>query len=331
MIPREFQRSSLEAVLSGNFSRADANSLGLLCRSLALAAVRTRTALGRFCSRALVLNEDDVLQESFVQLFRRDGAGRFTEIERFFRRIEPMYLTASDEVLVLTLRRLVTVKVHSGIIAAYSKSDPSLCRMLRNLKLGLRRSTSFEVFQHFGDEYIRPCGIPLRLQLERIPLERVRAGISAKALAADRVPDMLRKLHGLLAEETGYQPVVPLVSLALLLRDTYAAENEVTDAHPASDRLDIDWLVEKICRRLHDRWYPKYVKAGKLDEDEFGYIVETIGSILRDPGSDNGSYFEHLKEKMPGLTREQYMQKHRTILEYLMKVARREAASALAE
>lgn len=324
MTPGEFNRGAIEAILSGVFSRSDANALGLLCRALAIASVRRRQAAARIGWGSPVLDEEDIIQESFVQLFRRDGAGRFTEIERYFRRMLPGHGSASDAAILQTLRRLVTVKVSNGIVTVYSRTDPALGRVLRNLRLALKRSTLFEIFQRFGEDYLRPVGIPALPQLEPIPLTAVRNGLGEAALAADRTPEMLRKLHIVLAGESRFQPILPLVQLALILRATYGGEPDGAESVPPPETDDTPEVVQALCRRLHLHWHPKYVGTGKMGNEEFHSICGALKRSLLAQGSDGQSYFEHLKAEMPGLTKERYRERYRTILEYMVKTARRE-------
>jgi hypothetical protein len=324
MIPREFNRTAVEAILSGTFTRSDANAMGLLCKVLAVAAIRHRQSPDRTKGRVSVLTEEDVLQESFIQLFRRDGGGRFTEIERYFYRYLPEATAASDERIIQTLRGLVTAKVSNGIICVYAKSDPALSRILRNLKLTLKHSRLFETMHRYGEEYVCLRGVSHMPHLECIPIDCVRSGLSESACSSDRTPDMLRKLHAVLTREKGYQPTVPMVPLALALREAYAGAPDAGGIISLQDENDIPALVEGLCHRLQTHWHPRYVGSGKMCEEEFGAMFGALGSALLEPGCNGESYFEHLRHHLPTLTRERYLERYRTALEYFAKTAKRE-------
>ena len=71
-----------------------------------------------------------------------------------------------------------------------------------------------------------------------------------------------------------------------------------------------------------------YVGKGKLKEPMYSTYFRTIGEILcaeyvQNDGDVN-SYYSQLLAQMPGLSDDEYRTKHRTILEYLAKLTRRD-------
>lgn len=262
-----FQKETLLAVLSGRYSRAEANAFGVVCHALALSAIRQQKLRLRLDHPAIVLDEQDVLQECFLQLFRRDGAGRFKELDRFFCRYCPEGDRSTEAVLLSTLRRLISAKISNGVVSVFCKSDPDLCRLLRNLRLALKHSTLFDTFDRFGEEHIRPRGPLSRQHLQCIPLDIVRARLGYAARDRDATPLMLRRVHGILVEEDQYQPAVPLVALALALRAVYAAESDGADTVAPVAPSDVDRLSPAVLRRLAAQWEASYVGRGKIQDD----------------------------------------------------------------
>lgn len=323
-----FPRAPLLALLSGEYSRADANAVGLYCHALARAAVNRRAGRLRLHRGAGVLTGQDIIQECFVQLFRRDGGGRFTELCRFFQRYCPDPATASDAALLSTLRHLVTAKVSNGVVSALCKSDPSLCRLLRNLRLAVKSTRLFESIHRLGEEHLRPIGVPPRLHLVCIPLEILQERLMPAARERDGAPTMLRNLHAVLAGAEEYQPAVPFVPLGILLRRVYAGDGAgpvATDSEPS----DTQRLLPEILCRFRAPWERSYVASGKLTPEEFNAVLASLETVIPDPTGERGSYFDCLQEHLPGLTREEYARKFRTVMEYLARTGRRELASML--
>jgi hypothetical protein len=275
-----------------------------------------------------VLTGQDVIQECFVQLFRRDGAGRFTEFERFFQRYCPDPAAASDAVLLSALRHLVAAKVSNGVVSALCKSDPSLCRLLRNLRLAVKSTRLFESIDRLGEEHLRPIGVPLRLHLVCMPLEVLQERLMPAARERDGAPSMLRNLHAVLAEAEDYQPAVPFVPLGILLRSIYAGD-VATQAATAPEMSDTQRLLPEILRRFRTSWERSYVASGKLTPEEFNALLACLETVIPDTTGERGSYFDCLQEHLPGLTREEYARRFRTVTEYLARTGRRELANML--
>lgn len=323
------QRDAILAVLSGNYTRAEASTFAALCRALALASARRRGMRARMAHPSMVLDEQDLVQECFVHLFRRDGSGRFTVLEKFFRRHCPDAAQAGDAVVLACLRRLIGAILSNAVVSVHAKSDPSLARFLRNLRLALKRSTLLESFDRFGEEHVRPSGPPLRPHLECIPLQTLRARLEHAASQRDGAPLMLRRLHMILLEEDAYQPVVPLVALALTLREVYAADPPGDDSVPPVVPSDVERIAPVVLRRLAADWQRSYVRRGKLTEEELDALVRCVARLLKEAPGEKGVFFAGLAEEMPQLDPALYTAKYRTALEYFVRHARQELVEEL--
>ena len=69
-----------------------------------------------------------------------------------------------------------------------------------------------------------------------------------------------------------------------------------------------------------------YVANGKMTEEMFESYLQSASEILTDLVS-NGTYgqkpfFEYLSSRMPQLTREQYVNRHKSILEYIVRLGK---------
>jgi hypothetical protein len=102
----------------------------------------------------------------------------------------------------------------------------------------------------------------------------------------------------------------------------YAGAPGRADAADPADAEDTRGLVERLCARLCQRWYPKYVATEKISEAEFRKLMNAVKGILSELDGDEGSYFEQLRNQMPELTKDRYRQDYRTILEYMARTAK---------
>ena len=103
----------------------------------------------------------------------------------------------------------------------------------------------------------------------------------------------------------------------------------------AVNELDLQALhqsIEGACNRLFREMRSSYVAKGKCRSEEFTAYVKTIESILKARLSDESprqSNYDFLRQEMVGLTRKEYARRHRTILEYLTRLAKKQLSYEL--
>ncbi|MGH2567995.1 MAG: hypothetical protein ACRDGA_06615, partial [Bacteroidota bacterium] len=201
-----------------------------VCYDLALPLIRTKIARGKINLSILGLKETDVVYDCIADLFDRDAQGGFPQIQQFFAdhitEIEP----SSEEKLIATLRHLVFGKVNKNIIRLYSEVDPTLSKILRNLKLAVERSKPFESIVRFDETQLVPCNVDPLLHLPPMPLEWLKQEFVRVVLLHENVPQMLVKLHRVIINQEMYQRAVPLVSTALLFKEIYMLSGEMEEA-----------------------------------------------------------------------------------------------------
>ena len=236
----------------------------------------------------------------------------------------------SEWELVVMLRRLIFGKINNNIIRLYSEVDPTLGKILRNLKLALKRSNLFEEVTRFGDEYLVPRGIAPLFHLPPVQIDFIRRELSRIVLLHDTVPEMMKKLHTTVSEQEEYQRAVSLVSAGVLFKEIYSlAWESQPEINVVEEKMEADHLVEivkEICRELHTNMSHSYVGKGKCSQEIFEKYMEAVKNILQgyitDDHLDGSTFYEYLQIQIPALTKENYKEEHRVILEYLVKIGK---------
>ena len=150
-------------------------------------------------------------------------------------------------------------------------------------------------------------------------------------------PQMIRKLHTILVEQTEYQRVVPMVRAALLFKEIYArgagdAEPSTTDPGEIDDARS---TIDAVMPQFEKHMYAKYVETGKRSAEVFKSYLLALRLLLTDVfvngDSEGTSYFEYLKQHIPNLSKSTYLKHHRSIFEYLAKNAKEQVARRLKE
>jgi len=325
-------KNLLRGILSGTYTPPELREFAQLCYAIALPLIRKKISLGKLNPEAMGLKESDLAYDCLVDLFRRDQKEQFCEIQSFFQKEFDGSDGCSDEAVLAALRRLVFGKVNNNMTRLYAELDPTLGRILRNIKLCVERNGLFKQFTRFGEVYLIPARANALLHLPPIPFEVIQQEFSRLVLIHDNVPTMLKKLYTVLIEQARYQRSVALVSAALLFKEIYCLgwetekEKVVETSGSQLEDEEIIGLVDKVCSELRTELHPTYVGNGKKSEELFRKYIEAVREILisslTSGGSDGVSYYDCLREQIPGLTKESYRSEHRTVLEYLGKVAK---------
>ncbi len=116
--------------------REELNDLIALCHSIAIVHLRRRIPLATLQRRFHYTGFSDLAYDCIADLFRRDDHGSLVRLKAFFR--GAVQRMASDRDLLAQMKRLVYSRVNQSIFTMYFEADPSLGKILRNIRLALQ-------------------------------------------------------------------------------------------------------------------------------------------------------------------------------------------------
>jgi hypothetical protein len=330
-------RQSFQAILSGAYTPLDVREFVELSRDIALPMIRKRMALGGLRSSDTGLSDVDLVYDCIAEIFHRDEQGRFLKIRSFFEKELSDLDRCSVQELVVTLRRLIAIKVNSNVIRIYAELDPAMGKILRNLRNAIDRSNLFEEVIRFGDIHLVPSGVDPCFDRPPWNTDDLRPAFARVVLIHETVPEMLKKMHQIVAEQSEYQRSVGLVAVARIFKEVFAigweSDVQVESVEGKVDSVQLMEIVEEVCLNLNRELSPTYVETRKCEPEMFArYLLATRGILrgsLLDPHLDGATFYEYLAEQMPGLTMESYRSDHRPILEYIVKVGKERLRGAL--
>jgi hypothetical protein len=317
-------RENIIAVITGRHSRAQLNGLVSACHALALAFLRSKRTAG-LLAEAGGVRLPDLAYDCIADLFQTSEGGGFIRIRAYFSSMDIDNIT--DEELLAYLRRLVFSLVNQGLFRLYHDVDPSLGKVLRNVKLSVNAVKNFDDVERFGEPCIAPALVD---RLEHLPpfdreaIERILHGLGH---GNEHVPQLLAKLALYLRGQSEHSRVVSLVAVALGIRSLYArssappAEGKPPDL--ALREHDAETMIRGACEHVKCRMRARYVERHKVGPDTFERYFLAIEMYLR-------ARFDGIREKDlslfstmvridPSLTREEYKRKHRARIEYLAR------------
>jgi hypothetical protein len=317
-------REHIDAVTSGLCTRPQLDRFVLACHALALAFLKRKRSTG-LLAEAQGLNLSDAAIDCIGDLFQRSETGEFVRVRAYFGSMDVAGM--SDEELLTYLRKLVFSQVNQGVFRLYHEVDPSLGKILRNVKLAVNAVRNFETADRFGE----PCLAPMMDdRLDHLPiLDRENVGRVFLRIAHgnERIPELLAKLSLYLRGQSEHSRVVPLVAVALGIRSLYARTSMAEGEAPSPDRAlleeDAAMIIRNACSRVKAKMRHRYVVQKEVENDVFERYFDAIEKYLRarfDGAGDAGFSLEGCLERIdPTMTLEEYRRNHRARMEYLAR------------
>lgn len=327
-------RENLRSILAGSHSPAQLNCVVAVAHALATSFLLSKRSAGRL-SVLHGLNHSDIAYDCIAEIFEKNERGEYMQLGAYFAGVN--LGDTSDQEILAHFRRLVFSKVNHGIFRLYNEADPVLSKILRNLKLAIISLNNFNEVQRFDEACIAPSLSETNEHLPEPTLEGLERELRQVTRGNESIPDLLAKLSLCLREQQEFSRVVPIVAVAMILKSIYTSGNESpveeTRIEANLELEDAASLIRLACQRTRQDTSPRYVDKGKANRKVFDRYFEVIETSLRQQlimnDGDEFSYFESLKNLMPELTKEEYRKKHKSQLEYLRRLAYKEAVKQL--
>ncbi|HTY10038.1 MAG TPA: hypothetical protein VMF88_03095 [Bacteroidota bacterium] len=329
-------RKNLFALLHNSYSEAQLNAVVALCHAIASASLKHALVDGSTKQEYLGLRRSDAAYDCIADLFRKDDAGNLVQFQTYFKSLPPTQL--SDAELLAHVRRIVQSKTHQGLFRIYQENDPSLGKILRNIKIAIQVVRNFQETERFHDAELTPVQCDPLDHCPTIDAESLIRELGPVISGTENIPGMLAKLALFLRGQNRYRRSVPLVSVALAFRALYSRGMETqSGAEPSIDGTllaeDARRTVQAVCEGIKRGTSRKYLITKKIERDVFDAYFRAIEShvsefIMGTDGRDT-ALFESLRRAIPGLTPSDYRKHHRSTVEYLARLCRKKAVEEL--
>ena len=206
--------------------------------------------------------------------------------------------------------------------------DPTLGKILRNIRLATQTLQNYSLVERFGEQCIMPAMCDSLEHLPALEANEIEQELHRIAHPTDHVPGLLAKLSLFLRTQESASRIVAVMAVGVAIRSFY--EQQSLPAEAQVDILDqiqvheLAGVLEEACKQVRNETERKYVTAGKVTGKDFDAYFAVIRELLVDRivnhDGDARSLFERLNLVMPGLTKEQYRSSHRAKLEYLARM-----------
>jgi hypothetical protein len=338
VFPPDHIKHQLLSILSDKYTHVEVNNIVSLCHTMATTSLKYSIIDGSKNQETIGLTRNDVAYDCIADLFQKDDAGKFVKLIAYFSSFNLEEI--SNQEIVVLFRRIVSSRVQQGLFHLYQETDPSLGKILRNIKLSIHQLNNYDQIDRFGETHIAPIHGEIAGHLPVIDLQTLTQQFSPYANGSESIPQLLAKLSLFLAEQNEYRRSVPLITVALAFRAIYGRElsADVSSACIIEENLDAGFaasIVAKSCETIKQKMKPVYLDRKKISEALFDIYFEvtqiSVSYVLLNTNGEDTSLFGALKSKLPQLTPREYTQKHKNTLEYLTRLCKEEAIIHLRE
>ncbi len=323
-------REAIRHMLSLRPAPAESRAYIDLTLRIATIHILKRVTSGTLTPAFFGLTPSDLALDCLGPLFARDAEGRFTQIATYYTAIH--WESMSDAELLAATRRIVYSTVHQQLVRLYRDHDPSLEKIIRNLRNALRGSAALHEDRRGAELWITLTGeTPEQRVLPEMPWAYLEGELSGHLHDRTSLREVVQRCAMILDGQTICRKSVPLTSLALILRMAYARvgrepEDEGRPEETALRSEEAERIIGEALAILEAEKRPSYVEKGKVTGLTYTAYLDAIRDILRAEFVENDgngvSYHARLEGLLPGLSQEEYREHHRCHLEYLAKLAR---------
>ena len=322
-------RDIFEDVFGVQPSGAATQQLVKRCHRLSLAYLRRRARAGRLDSSAFGLTLDDLALDCVADLFKRDDDERLERFEQYFSCLG--WEALDEPALEMALRRLVFSGINEGLFRRYQEWDPTLGRIIRNLKRHLGNAPAMELRRDRFSLVVQLKGAGNEA-LPSMPPETLEAQLHFAFEGKASVPALVDVLPTVLGCNGLYAPKVGLTELALAFRSVIERLHEGKDESNAADRafVRVD-LAEAVRAHLTESieevktdMQDVYITQRGVTPGLYSAYFSTIRDVLTwqyvERSTEKSSLRVALCQYVGHMTSPSYREQHQAVLEYLVKL-----------
>jgi len=318
----------VSSIVNGDANTREVNRLVAICHRMATRYITMKSNKASWYQHIQTEKINDLAWDSIAEIFRKDNEGKFICLIDYYRPYDLNALTEGE--LYSATRRLVFSKVNDNLFRMMRDYDPSLSKIIRNIKLAVKEAPQVQSVRKWNSTIL----VFSKYQISKfatgwMPPEILQARLMPKLTAKESLPEIIQKISEIICSQSEYVHTYPLVPLSILIREAhvhiqYPAEMVVK---PSTALLqdDVSRVISSSITYLKSGMRSHYVKTGKIDEQTF----ENYFAGIRDYYIDSYvfylegiPYFTYIKRYLPDLTYSIYRTYHRKYVEYLMRVSK---------
>lgn len=318
----------VSSLVGGDANTREINRFVSICHRMATRYITMKTNKPSWHQHIQTENINDLAWDSIAEIFRKDDEGQFTCLIDYYKPYDLNAVTEGE--LYSATRRLVFSKVNDNLFRLMRDYDPSLSKIIRNIKLAVNDCPNIQSVRKWNTPFLIFSDSPVKRTVTGwMPPEILQARLTPMLTAKESLPEILQKIREIICSQTEYVHAYPLVPLSMLIREAHVNIQDSAEmtVEPSTALLqdDVSRVISSSITYLKSGMRSHYVKTGKIDEQTF----ENYFAGIRDYYIDSYvfylegiPYFTYIKRYLPELTYSIYRSYHRKYVEYLMRVSK---------
>ena len=323
-------RDSLKRLISGTYEEQDVNHIVEICKNFALAYLKMKNKNVSFHYSE---NEFNSLAYDFIaDIFKRDEAGHFINLADYFAGKEIDRLASHK--IEIEIRRLVFTKVNDNLFRHMGDQDPSLKKIIRNIKLALNSKKKLQEIVEINDNRIIIKKNSDKSALPELPPEFLEIYLCSSVNQSSQIPEIVIEAVGVLMNQDLYQKEISITQLAISIRNSYVLIQEKNDEEISQQSIrklmngELSKFITDSRHQVQSKILPKYIKNDKMQKEDVHKYFSAASKIVQsqfidNPGSKD-SHYEYLVEEFGEVDYKDFRQSYRQRLEYFVKLIRQE-------
>jgi len=296
--------------------------------NMATSFLRYRMNTGLLDLRFLNLDAEYVASTAVCELFARDEENQFKVLSGCALMQQ---LGAHDDAYAeIQFKRMVITKVRDTLFLLFKHHDRSLSNIIRNVKSALTEREYLKLDAH-GYLYIENASAtepPLSDDILDYLLYRcTKTSDSISGIVEAFEQQVLAHGNGALH--------IALTEFSVLIRSfTIQQAGMVETPDQTMNYLmqhDLEHVVSASIQKVESEYYDRYVENRKLPPELYTIYIASIKdmylTLLKNGNSAEDSIVYYLKHYLPELDSETYRDSHRRIVEYLIRVSKKQIKS----
>jgi len=328
-------RDTLIRCVTNAYQKNDVNRLIHLSHRQAVSYLRMKTSSYK---SFMIRNENihDLAWDFIAELFQKDDKGNLSELQSCFEPGSLKEITDAD--VTIELRKVVFTKVDDNLFRFYGDMDPSLKKIIRNIKLAVR-DKEFEKEICYRDGYLI-INTECYHKKTMMPADFLQLKLCSRLNGNMQIPEIMAEVIGIIDHQEDYRKQVSLVALAAIIRECFVLmQNESdNDRHGgvrpmAGEKIlakEFEFFLDKSVLKVKRSLGRRYVEKGKLKQEDLDLYFKAAAAIVKDDFSSkmNGlSQYDQFRKHVTGLEYEQFRDNYRSLLEYVVKLIRKDLIS----
>jgi|GEM_PF-1539725 len=273
---------------------------------------------------------EDLAWDYIADLFERDEKDDFAVLKNAFGDFN--FNQASEAETEHYFRRIIVTKVNDNIFRANGDFDPSLKKIIRNLKNAISNGFMDEKAA-IKEGYLVVEGVKKGDLFHSVsPPEVLERQLCSRITDAMQTPEVLEEAVSILQESRVFDGKISLTALAICVRKAFVHVQKPHGIPQSQMREDwnlhsqcLERQLERASLKVRNQLGEKYLRRKVLDVQTLNCFLEASKAVLREEFAEehtDRSQFECLKNEMPGLTHTLYRERYRSVLEYIVKKMR---------